>query len=196
MPRAPCTITLAMVGIRGQRLWCPHEFPHLCYSTCSVSAHHSLMPIGLEQCENSLPHLLVLLLVLVGMRADEWNGSKHESLMQRPNFLPRCRIAIYTSPMIRACQTAKAASNGIPGVQPQLHPDLYEVGGMYKAVKGPSGKFEKQAANARPAADVAGQFGFGIGKCSKSPASSLRRVNRVGMQLHTLADGHMSSSRH
>jgi len=71
--------------------------------------------------------------------------------------------------MTRACQTAQAACRSLADVKPQLHPDLYEVGGMYKAVKGPSGKFEKHACQARSAADIASQFGFGTGKCCESP---------------------------
>mmetsp|Transcript_21439 Transcript_21439/g.53860 ORF Transcript_21439/g.53860 Transcript_21439/m.53860 type:complete len:286 (-) Transcript_21439:174-1031(-) len=72
---------------------------------------------------------------------------------------PDSKIAIYTSPMTRACQTAQAVARGAAGAPVNLNGDLCEVGGIYKAVR-VGENFEKQPGKAPSAGQLCSQFGF------------------------------------
>ncbi len=44
-------------------------------------------------------------------------------------------MRFYTSPMRRACQTANAISTSLKGCKFEVLPNLFEVGGIYRAQK-------------------------------------------------------------
>uniref|UniRef100_A0A7S4KXR3 Phosphoglycerate mutase-like protein n=1 Tax=Guillardia theta TaxID=55529 RepID=A0A7S4KXR3_GUITH len=87
-------------------------------------------------------------------------------LMEHAKKLPKksgCkRFRVLTSPMRRACETAKVIVGALNLPTAEVRGDLCEVGGIYTAQRSPNGQFNKVTGRAMEAMTIKQQFGFDV----------------------------------
>eukprot|EP00802_Teleaulax_amphioxeia_P020657 Tamp_20951.p1 GENE.Tamp_20951~~Tamp_20951.p1 ORF type:complete len:344 (+),score=53.72 Tamp_20951:25-1032(+) len=75
---------------------------------------------------------------------------------------------IYTSPMRRACATAKCVEEGLGDCRTFCMPELVEVGGMYHAQQDAQGNWSKGRGTALTAAQIQQEFQFNVSNLAQS----------------------------
>jgi len=98
---------------------------------------------------------------------------------------------VYTSPMQRACSTAKCFTEGIE-CKAECMADLVEVGGIYHAFQDAQGKWQKGPGAAMTAAQIKARYDFNVASLSQegpwdgakgyeTTAQALARAQTVGV---------------
>eukprot|EP00277_Geminigera_cryophila_P011289 CAMPEP_0179450730 /NCGR_PEP_ID=MMETSP0799-20121207/34702_1 /TAXON_ID=46947 /ORGANISM="Geminigera cryophila, Strain CCMP2564" /LENGTH=277 /DNA_ID=CAMNT_0021245117 /DNA_START=89 /DNA_END=919 /DNA_ORIENTATION=- len=100
-------------------------------------------------------------------------GAAQLKLLQKHAMkLPRksgcSRYKIVTSPMRRACQTAKALVEVLACSGVDVQSELCEVGGVYSTQADANGQFQKVRGNAMLSSQISQEFGFNTGSLPAS----------------------------